>query len=249
MRAEHVLMIEVTWIELAWSKVGGLSKVRWPETRRKRLSTRCWLSEIRIGTGSNSISPLWPIPWGHKVAYWSWQLLRPNTNESWSHVMWSWDRCYRSLKFWHKWWWWRSVEVHLPPWKKKKIVQQWDYCPHGSHSKAGQSQKKLQRQSRGWPRSSRSPKKRWWRNVMLRRWERPRSVEPREEERRRAQVEAIRQQKLLAGLEVKQKAGEVASRSGSGLKGAPKNVGASEKGKGVEWTSCDHFTVRGSFVK
>ena len=54
-----------------------------------------------------------------------------------------------------------------------------------------------------------------------------------EEERSRAQAEALRQQKLLAALEAKRKA-EVASRSGSGLKGGPKDVGAPEKGKGVE---------------
>ena len=54
-----------------------------------------------------------------------------------------------------------------------------------------------------------------------------------EEERSRAQAEALRQQKLLAALEVKWKAREVASGSGSGPKGGPKNVGASEKGKGL----------------
>ena len=51
-----------------------------------------------------------------------------------------------------------------------------------------------------------------------------------EEERSRAQVEALRQQKLLDALEVKRKAGEVASGSESGPKGGLKNVGASEKG-------------------
>ena len=66
-----------------------------------------------------------------------------------------------------------------------------------------------------------------------------------EEERDRAQAEASRQQRLLAALEVKQKAGEVASRSGSGPKGGPKHVGASEKGKGVEQASCDHCMAWG----
>ena len=53
MRTEHMLMIKVTWIELAWSKVGGLSEVQWLETRCMRSSTGCRLSEIGIGTGSN----------------------------------------------------------------------------------------------------------------------------------------------------------------------------------------------------
>ena len=39
MRAERVLMIEVAWIELVWSKVGELSEVRWPEIRCVRSST------------------------------------------------------------------------------------------------------------------------------------------------------------------------------------------------------------------
>ena len=66
-----------------------------------------------------------------------------------------------------------------------------------------------------------------------------------EEERSRAQAEALRQQKLLAALEAKWKAEEVASGSGSGPKGGPKDVGAPEKGKGVEQTSCDHCMAQG----
>ena len=66
-----------------------------------------------------------------------------------------------------------------------------------------------------------------------------------EEERSRAQAEALRQQKLLAALEVKRKAKEVASRSGSGPKGGLKHVGAPEKGKEVERVSCDHYTAQG----
>ena len=65
----------------------------------------------------------------------------------------------------------------------------------------------------------------------------------REEEKSRAQAEALRQQRLLAALEVKRKADEAAS--GSGPKGVPKDVGAPEKGKGVERPSCDLCTVRG----
>ena len=64
-----------------------------------------------------------------------------------------------------------------------------------------------------------------------------------EEEKSRAQAEALRQQRLLAALEAKWKADEAAS--GSGPKGAPKDVGAPEKGKGVERSSCDHCTARG----
>ena len=67
----------------------------------------------------------------------------------------------------------------------------------------------------------------------------------REEERSRAQAEALRQQKLLAALEAKRKAEEVASGLGSGPKGGPKDVGAPEKGKGVEQTSCDRCTAGG----
>ena len=66
-----------------------------------------------------------------------------------------------------------------------------------------------------------------------------------EEERSRAQAEALRQQKLLAALEAKWKAKEMASRSGSGPKGGLKNVRAPEKGKGVERTSCDRCTAQG----
>ena len=65
----------------------------------------------------------------------------------------------------------------------------------------------------------------------------------REEEKSKAQAEALRQQKLLAALAVKRKADEVAS--GSGPKGVPKDVGAPEKGKGVEWSSCDRCTAWG----
>ena len=64
-----------------------------------------------------------------------------------------------------------------------------------------------------------------------------------EEERSKAQAEALRQQKLLAALEVKWKVDEGAS--GSGPKGGPKEVGAPEKRKGVEWPSCDRCTARG----
>ena len=60
----------------------------------------------------------------------------------------------------------------------------------------------------------------------------------REEEKSRAQAEALRQQRLLAALEVKRKADEAAL--GSGPKGAPKDVGAPEKGK--EWNG-PHATV------
>ena len=59
----------------------------------------------------------------------------------------------------------------------------------------------------------------------------------REEEKSRAQAEALRQQRLLAALEAKWKADEAAL--GLGPKGVPKDVGAPEKGKGVEWPSCD----------
>ena len=69
--------------------------------------------------------------------------------------------------------------------------------------------------------------------------------EEEEEERSRAQAEALRQQQLLATLEAKRKAGEMASRSGLGPKGGPKNVGAPEKGKGVERASCDCCTAWG----
>ena len=65
-----------------------------------------------------------------------------------------------------------------------------------------------------------------------------------EEERSRAQAEALRQQKLLAALEVKWKAEEMASGSGLGPRGGPKNVGAPEKGKGVEQASCDRCMAR-----
>ena len=64
-----------------------------------------------------------------------------------------------------------------------------------------------------------------------------------EEEKSRAQAEALRQQRLLAALEVKWKADKAAS--GSGPKGVPKDVGAPEKGKGVERPSCDRCTARG----
>ena len=64
-----------------------------------------------------------------------------------------------------------------------------------------------------------------------------------EEEKNRAQAEALRQQRLLSALEAKRKADEAAS--GSGPKGAPKDVGAPEKGKGVERSSCDRCTARG----
>ena len=66
-----------------------------------------------------------------------------------------------------------------------------------------------------------------------------------EQQQSRAQAEALRQQKLLAALEVKRKAEEVASGLGLGLKGGPKHVGAPEKGKGVEQTSCDRCMARG----
>ena len=69
-------------------------------------------------------------------------------------------------------------------------------------------------------------------------------VKAQEEERNRAQAEALRQQKLLAALEAKWKAKEVASGLGSGPKGGPKDVGAPEKGKWVERTSCDCCTAR-----
>ena len=49
-------------------------------------------------------------------------------------------------------------------------------------------------------------------------------VKAREEEKSRAQAEALRQQRLLAALEAKRKADEVAS--GSGPKGVLKDVGA-----------------------
>ena len=118
-RAERVLMIEVAWIELAWSKVGKLSKVRWPETRRVRSSTGYCSSEIGSGTGSNSISPLQLSPWGRKIGCQSWWLLRSDTNESCGHVMRSRDRRYRSLNFRHKWGWWHGVWSWSSPLKKK----------------------------------------------------------------------------------------------------------------------------------
>ena len=52
-------------------------------------------------------------------------------------------------------------------------------------------------------------------------------------------------QKLLTALEAKWKTNKVTSGSGSGPKGVPKDVGAPEKGKGVEWPSCDCCTARG----
>ena len=64
-----------------------------------------------------------------------------------------------------------------------------------------------------------------------------------EEEKSRAHAEALRQQRLLATLEAKQKADEAAS--GLGPKGVPKDVGAPEKRKGVEQPSCDRCTARG----
>ena len=73
------------------------------------------------------------------------------------------------------------------------------------------------------------------------------AAKAREEEKSRAQAEALRQQRLLAALEAKQKADEAAS--GSGLKGAPKDVGAPEKGKGVERSSCDRCTAWGVVCK
>ena len=48
---------------------------------------------------------------------------------------------------------------------------------------------------------------------------------------------------LQAALEVKWKADEAAS--GSGPKGVPKDVGAPEKGKGVERPSCNRCTAWG----
>ena len=70
-----------------------------------------------------------------------------------------------------------------------------------------------------------------------------------EEERSRAQAEALRQQKLLAALEAKREAKEVAFGSGLGPKGGLKDVGAPEKGKGVERTSCNHCTAQGVVCK
>ena len=64
-----------------------------------------------------------------------------------------------------------------------------------------------------------------------------------EEEKSKFQEEALRQQKLLASLEAKWKADKVAL--GSGPKEVPKDVEAPEKGKGVEWPSCDRCTARG----
>ena len=69
------------------------------------------------------------------------------------------------------------------------------------------------------------------------------AAKAREEEKSRAQAEALRQQRLLAALEAKRKADEAAS--GLGPKGAPKDVGAPEKGKGVERSSCDRCTTWG----
>ena len=69
------------------------------------------------------------------------------------------------------------------------------------------------------------------------------AAKAREEEKSRAQAEALRQQRLLAALEAKRNADEVAS--GSGPKGVLKDVGAPEKGKGVERSSCDRCTARG----
>ena len=63
------------------------------------------------------------------------------------------------------------------------------------------------------------------------------AAKAREEEKSQAQAEALRQQRLLAALEAKRKADKAAS--GSGPKGVPKDVGAPEKGKGVERPSCD----------
>ena len=71
---------------------------------------------------------------------------------------------------------------------------------------------------------ARAAKERW--AVEVKAWE---------EESCRAQAEAIRQQK----------AREVASGSGTVLKGALKVVGALEKGKVVEQSSCDHCVVQG----
>ena len=48
---------------------------------------------------------------------------------------------------------------------------------------------------------------------------------------------------LMASLEVKGKTREVALGLGAVPKGAPKVVGASEQGKGVERSLCNHCTV------
>ena len=55
-------------------------------------------------------------------------------------------------------------------------------------------------------------------------------------------------QKVQAELEARRRAGEALG-SGLTLKGVPKSVGAPEKGKGVQWVSCDHCTARGVICK
>ena len=65
-------------------------------------------------------------------------------------------------------------------------------------------------------------------------------VKEREEERSRAQAEALRQQKLLAALEAKRKAEEVASGSGLGRRGVRKMSGPQRRERRL---SGPHATV------
>ena len=163
----------------------------------------------------------------------------------------------RSLNFQHKLRRWRSVEVHPPPRKKmssddETIARMEAALKKAKADKIAKVERRAAEERRiAEAKAAEERRVAEARAAEVRRAAEARAAEERriaaakarEEEKSWAQAEALRQQRLLVALEAKRKADEAAS--GSGPKGVPKNVGAPEKGKGVERSSCDRCTARG----